>query len=284
MNFLSTISTLFFPTCLRSDTPSPPHRTNIRTIECNQYGRRLYLRPIMPPTTRRQSTVMVREEGGEQMGRAQAKEERMDTANAERRVDSAERMDSAHVEEVLERKQSRITFDVPVKESAGNGNEDVVTISAKRRTLSVEMHEAIEALHREDEEQERNLAKTPASETESGSETGGEVSASESGESSPATPTSVAAPITPSSSNRSAIIGVGLTERPDLQYHTPSARPVLAQVPPAEPWVMYYDCAGGKGCVDPVRIKQGEPIRCKECGFRSVYKRRTNRMVQFEAR
>jgi hypothetical protein len=105
----------------------------------------------MPPTTRRQSRVMVREEGGEQIGRTQAKEDWMDTANAKRRVNSAERMDSAHVEEVSERKQSRITFDMPAKKSTGSGNEDVVTASAKDRTLNVEMHEVIEALHREDE-------------------------------------------------------------------------------------------------------------------------------------
>ncbi|KAI9199753.1 DNA directed RNA polymerase [Polychytrium aggregatum] len=31
-------------------------------------------------------------------------------------------------------------------------------------------------------------------------------------------------------------------------------------------------------------IKPREPIRCKECGHRIMYKKRTKRMVQFEAR
>ncbi|KAL7266350.1 DNA-directed RNA polymerase core subunit rpc10 [Rhizina undulata] len=44
---------------------------------------------------------------------------------------------------------------------------------------------------------------------------------------------------------------------------------------------MHYLCAecGGK-----VSIMKGEPIRCKECGHRILYKQRTKRMVQFEAR
>ncbi|KAL5382762.1 hypothetical protein DPSP01_006321 [Paraphaeosphaeria sporulosa] len=33
-----------------------------------------------------------------------------------------------------------------------------------------------------------------------------------------------------------------------------------------------------------VVLKKGEPIRCKECGGRLLYKKRTDRMVQFEAR
>ncbi|KAJ3292552.1 DNA-directed RNA polymerase core subunit rpc10 [Rhizoclosmatium sp. JEL0117] len=31
-------------------------------------------------------------------------------------------------------------------------------------------------------------------------------------------------------------------------------------------------------------INPREPIRCKECGHRILYKKRTKRMVQFEAR
>ncbi|KAL2916530.1 DNA-directed RNA polymerase core subunit rpc10 [Polyrhizophydium stewartii] len=32
------------------------------------------------------------------------------------------------------------------------------------------------------------------------------------------------------------------------------------------------------------QIKPREPIRCKDCGYRIMYKKRTKRMVQFEAR
>ncbi|KAI9592703.1 hypothetical protein BDF19DRAFT_450676 [Syncephalis fuscata] len=31
-------------------------------------------------------------------------------------------------------------------------------------------------------------------------------------------------------------------------------------------------------------LKPREPIRCRECGHRVMYKRRTTRMIQFEAR
>jgi DNA-directed RNA polymerase I, II, and III subunit RPABC4 len=31
-------------------------------------------------------------------------------------------------------------------------------------------------------------------------------------------------------------------------------------------------------------LKQGDVIRCRECGYRILYKKRTNRVVQFEAR
>ncbi|KAL1306880.1 hypothetical protein AAFC00_005527 [Neodothiora populina] len=37
-------------------------------------------------------------------------------------------------------------------------------------------------------------------------------------------------------------------------------------------------------CDTKVTLKRGDPIRCKECGYRVLYKQRTNRMIQFEAR
>lgn len=37
-------------------------------------------------------------------------------------------------------------------------------------------------------------------------------------------------------------------------------------------------------CAAKVPLKRGEQIRCKECGHRVLYKERTKRMVQFEAR
>ncbi|KAF2172266.1 hypothetical protein M409DRAFT_63011 [Zasmidium cellare ATCC 36951] len=37
-------------------------------------------------------------------------------------------------------------------------------------------------------------------------------------------------------------------------------------------------------CDTKVTLKKGDPIRCKECGYRVLYKERTNRMIQFEAR
>ncbi|KDQ64745.1 hypothetical protein JAAARDRAFT_28385 [Jaapia argillacea MUCL 33604] len=42
-----------------------------------------------------------------------------------------------------------------------------------------------------------------------------------------------------------------------------------------------YLCAD---CGAKNEIKSREPIRCRECGHRIMYKKRTKRMVQFEAR
>ncbi|KIJ56561.1 hypothetical protein M422DRAFT_22721 [Sphaerobolus stellatus SS14] len=48
-----------------------------------------------------------------------------------------------------------------------------------------------------------------------------------------------------------------------------------------QPQQMEYLCAD---CGAKNEIKPREPIRCKECGHRIMYKKRTKRMVQFEAR
>jgi DNA-directed RNA polymerase I, II, and III subunit RPABC4 len=37
-------------------------------------------------------------------------------------------------------------------------------------------------------------------------------------------------------------------------------------------------------CGSPTRLKPGEPIQCRECGYRILYKKRTRKVVQFEAR
>ncbi|KAI8054598.1 DNA directed RNA polymerase [Syncephalis plumigaleata] len=42
-----------------------------------------------------------------------------------------------------------------------------------------------------------------------------------------------------------------------------------------------YLCAN---CGADNELKPREPIRCRECGHRVMYKRRTTRMIQFEAR
>ncbi|ORX55905.1 hypothetical protein BCR36DRAFT_581060 [Piromyces finnis] len=47
------------------------------------------------------------------------------------------------------------------------------------------------------------------------------------------------------------------------------------------PQQISYIC-GDCGVENDIRPK--EPIRCKECGYRIMYKKRTKRMVQFEAR
>ncbi|KAK9481414.1 DNA directed RNA polymerase [Lipomyces japonicus] len=42
-----------------------------------------------------------------------------------------------------------------------------------------------------------------------------------------------------------------------------------------------YLCAN---CAAPNTLNRNDPVRCRECGHRVLYKQRTRRMVQFEAR
>ncbi|KAK3318829.1 hypothetical protein B0H66DRAFT_603394 [Apodospora peruviana] len=50
----------------------------------------------------------------------------------------------------------------------------------------------------------------------------------------------------------------------------------------AEPsTVMIYTCGD---CAVKVPLEKNAPIRCQKCGARVLYKERTKRMVQFEAR
>jgi len=42
-----------------------------------------------------------------------------------------------------------------------------------------------------------------------------------------------------------------------------------------------YLCAS---CASHVSLSKGEPVRCKECGHRVLYKERSRRIIQFEAR
>ncbi|CAO3659280.1 unnamed protein product [Rhizopus stolonifer] len=48
-----------------------------------------------------------------------------------------------------------------------------------------------------------------------------------------------------------------------------------------QPPAMIYLCAD---CGLENQLKPREPIRCQDCGHRIMYKKRTKRMVQFEAR
>lgn len=44
---------------------------------------------------------------------------------------------------------------------------------------------------------------------------------------------------------------------------------------------VYYICGD---CGSETSLKTGDVIRCRECGYRILYKKRTKRVVQYEAR
>jgi len=56
---------------------------------------------------------------------------------------------------------------------------------------------------------------------------------------------------------------------------------VQTQVKDSDKPKIGYSCAD---CGESNEIRPREPIRCKECGCRVMYKNRVERVVQFEAR
>jgi len=64
------------------------------------------------------------------------------------------------------------------------------------------------------------------------------------------------------------------------QANAANANPGVGVYPPTRQ-DMEYLCAD---CGAKNEIRSREPIRCRECGHRIMYKKRTKRMVQFEAR
>ncbi|KAI2510694.1 Psort location Cytoplasmic [Fragilaria crotonensis] len=55
---------------------------------------------------------------------------------------------------------------------------------------------------------------------------------------------------------------------------TPAGIPIMRQG-------VEYRCGD---CGSKNVIKGGDPVRCRQCGFRILYKTRTKRLIQFEAR
>ncbi|TEB35504.1 hypothetical protein FA13DRAFT_1788134 [Coprinellus micaceus] len=68
-------------------------------------------------------------------------------------------------------------------------------------------------------------------------------------------------------------------QRPPAGSNPPQQQGGSSLPPPRQE--MEYLCAD---CGQKNEIRSREPIRCKECGHRIMYKKRTSRMVQFEAR
>ena len=58
-------------------------------------------------------------------------------------------------------------------------------------------------------------------------------------------------------------------------------QPGYAAAQPAGSTAVAYICGD---CGRENTLKQGDVIRCRECGYRILYKKRTKRVVQYEAR
>ena len=54
-----------------------------------------------------------------------------------------------------------------------------------------------------------------------------------------------------------------------------------APAPPAAAAQVAYMCGD---CGAETTLRAGDVIRCRECGYRILYKKRTKRVVQYEAR
>ncbi|GAW20089.1 hypothetical protein ANO14919_095850 [Xylariales sp. No.14919] len=68
---------------------------------------------------------------------------------------------------------------------------------------------------------------------------------------------------------------------PTSQGNAPGAGTNLARTFDLEGATMNYICGD---CGFKFALRRSDTIRCKECGCRILYKERTKRMVQFEAR
>ncbi|KAH7386831.1 hypothetical protein DE146DRAFT_768520 [Phaeosphaeria sp. MPI-PUGE-AT-0046c] len=177
-SLFSTILALLLPPCLRADDDhniyDSGRRRGKRTITCNQYEGKIYLRPIMPVATRRKSQ-MIENRGG--VGEKKEGEGYRNDDRERGRVDSA-RPDEGVVEhEGSENKGDALgligeTIEAvePVGgEEEGIGKDILSTQRTKQRTFSMEMHQAIEALHREEE----NVAEAITDSEEDGSDSSG---------------------------------------------------------------------------------------------------------------
>ncbi|XP_052154515.1 DNA-directed RNA polymerases II, IV and V subunit 12 [Oryza glaberrima] len=60
-----------------------------------------------------------------------------------------------------------------------------------------------------------------------------------------------------------------------------SGRPPLRPMDPQQPEPVSYLCGD---CGAENTLKPGDVIQCRECGYRILYKKRTRRIVQYEAR
>lgn len=107
-----------------------------KTITCNQYDGRIYLRPIMPVATRRRSKLAVEVEGQHARGR-------VDSAGADEGIDKAVKANL---------RSPRL-----LEDGRESGEEEIGMMrrgKRRTRTFSMEMNEAIEALNREEEDLE----------------------------------------------------------------------------------------------------------------------------------
>lgn len=62
---------------------------------------------------------------------------------------------------------------------------------------------------------------------------------------------------------------------------TPGRTPRPGEVVPGQPRAMVYICGE---CHHENEMRPRDPIRCRECGCRIMYKKRTKRMVVFDCR
>ena len=230
---------------------------------------------------------------------------------------------------VVERRQSSIPSATPAPQTTRpappNANVNEVEMvgtpphsaaSLKSRTFSMEMHDAIDALHRRTDEgsfstfyiisddrvrgtdliaveqdstgaseqdvslvvdeKEGDATHDLASDTDT-ADSHSSASGSHSSHSSPTPDPSTQA--TPPRA-QSTIRMTSNTAAHALP--APTAPPPRHREDPLDPWTVYYDCAAG--CLEPVKIRQGEPLVCRNCGYRILYKRRTSRICYFEAR
>jgi hypothetical protein len=151
---MSTLATLF---CLPCE-PHSPSQIRKNKVVCNEYGGGSYLRPIMPPMTRRQSRRQSRREGldGWRVGDGEERlVEGTDSARAEAEENLLDR--PRKMEDIIALSPQASSDETRASEDIGTNDAPTKPSSSpqdlKSRTFSTEMTDALEALHRKEEEE-----------------------------------------------------------------------------------------------------------------------------------
>ncbi|KAF1957476.1 hypothetical protein CC80DRAFT_592734 [Byssothecium circinans] len=297
-SFASALSHLLLHPCCNTSDISPRSsavgRNNraalhVQQTVYDQYERRLFLRPIMPPTTRRQSRLGSVEEAVE------VRQGLIAPVDPHERGDV--KMDEVEVmEEEMERREA--TGEEPILETE-DGDEDDAYEREMIEALNRSDDDAEEA-HNDTTEEEADEESTVADEDEDSApsissrdhDSGLEEIRNDTSTTTNAALTSIPAvapgtnPFNDGAYPRADAWGV--EPRPPTAPTTTLVQNSYATdfQTPRQSYRMLYKCAGfgEKGCEAEFELTDKDELRCVVCRGRGVLKVRTKRMVQFEAR
>jgi hypothetical protein len=149
-----TLATFF---CLPCE-PHSPYQIRKNKVVCNEYGGRSYLRPIMPPMTRRQSQRQSRKEGMDRWRVGDGGERFVEGTDSVWAEAEENLMDKPHkMQDIIALAPQASSDETRASEDIGTNDAPTKPSSSpqdlKSRTFLTEMTDALEALHRKEEEE-----------------------------------------------------------------------------------------------------------------------------------